>query len=85
MFLFFGWLSDRIGRKKIVVTGFLLAALTYFPIFRGITEAANPALARLMQEAPVVRTRASTKTISNSPCSPSAKLRKRSCCPLRQR
>jgi MFS family permease len=54
MFLFFGWLSDRIGRKKIVVTGFLLAALTYFPIFRGITEAANPALARLMQEAPVV-------------------------------
>ena len=53
-FVVCGWLSDRIGRKKVILSGFLLAALTYFPIFRGITEAANPALAHAMREAPVV-------------------------------
>jgi MFS family permease len=49
-----GRLSDRIGRKKIIMTGLLLAALTYQPIFRGLTRAANPALADAMERSPVV-------------------------------
>jgi MFS family permease len=52
-FVVFGSLSDRIGRKKIVLTGCLLAALTYFPIFKGITHFANPALDHAVQTAPV--------------------------------
>jgi MFS family permease len=43
-FVVFGRLSDRIGRKGIVLAGCLLAALTYFPIFKGITHFANPAI-----------------------------------------
>ena len=43
-FFIFGWLSDRIGRKPIIMAGFLLAAVTYFPIFKGITHFANPKL-----------------------------------------
>jgi MFS family permease len=49
-----GGLSDIVGRKKIVMTGFLLAALTYQPIFHGLTRAANPALADAMERSPVV-------------------------------
>ncbi|MCK6444865.1 MAG: MFS transporter [Planctomycetes bacterium] len=52
-FVLCGWLSDRIGRKKLILTGFLLASLTYFPIFRALTAAANPALAETMARAPV--------------------------------
>jgi MFS family permease len=44
-FLLFGTLSDRFGRKPIVMTGCLLAALTYFPVFHALTKAANPELA----------------------------------------
>src|SRR6185503_1196565 len=43
-FLFFGWLSDKIGRKKIMMAGCLLGAATYFPIYRAMTHYANPAL-----------------------------------------
>ncbi|MEO7712594.1 MAG: MFS transporter [Gemmatimonadaceae bacterium] len=52
-FLLFGWLSDRIGRKPIIMTGLLLAALTYFPIFRAITHFANPALEAAENASPV--------------------------------
>jgi MFS family permease len=44
LFIFFGWLSDRIGRKKIMMAGCLLAAVTYFPIYRAMTHFGNPAL-----------------------------------------
>jgi hypothetical protein len=52
-FVVFGALSDRIGRKKIIMAGCLLAVLTYFPIFRGITHYANPALDAAVKAAPV--------------------------------
>ena len=44
-FIFFGALSDRIGRKPIILAGCLIAALTYFPLFGALTTAANPTLA----------------------------------------
>jgi MFS family permease len=53
MLVGFGKLSDAIGRKKIIMTGLLLAALTYQPIFHGLTRAANPALADAMERSPV--------------------------------
>ena len=43
-FIFFGWLSDRIGRKNIIMAGCLLAVLTYFPLFKGLTHFINPDL-----------------------------------------
>jgi MFS family permease len=52
-FVVFGRLSDRIGRKKIVLAGCLLAALTYFPIFKGITHFANPAIETAAANSPV--------------------------------
>jgi MFS family permease len=44
LFVFFGWLSDKIGRKKIMMAGCILGALTYFPIFKAMTHYGNPAL-----------------------------------------
>ena len=52
-FVVFGWLSDKIGRKPVILAGCLLAALTYFPIFKAITVSANPALAAASASAPV--------------------------------
>ena len=55
-FVFFGWLSDRIGRKKIVMAGCLIAALTYFPLFKALTHYANPGIAEASVNAPAVVT-----------------------------
>ncbi len=52
-FVFFGSLSDKIGRKPIIMAGCLLAAVTYFPIFKGLTHFANPALEKAQATAPV--------------------------------
>ncbi|WP_034157335.1 MFS transporter [Sphingomonas sp. ERG5] len=62
-FLIFGWLSDKIGRKPIILAGCALAALTYFPLFHALTNAANPALAAAQASAPV------TLTSYNDACS----------------
>ncbi len=61
-FLFFGSLSDKIGRKPIILAGCLIAALTYFPVFKLLTTTANPALAAA-QETPV------TVTVAPEDCS----------------
>ncbi|HSC78772.1 MAG TPA: MFS transporter [Chitinolyticbacter sp.] len=55
-FVIFGSLSDRIGRKRIILAGCLIAALSYFPIFKGLTHFANPALEQAVATAPVVVT-----------------------------
>ncbi len=52
-FVVFGALSDRIGRKPIILAGCALAALTYFPLFRALTHYANPALEAAQARAPV--------------------------------
>jgi MFS family permease len=52
-FVFFGWLSDKIGRKPIIMAGCLLAILTYFPLFEALTRYANPALYAAQTSAPV--------------------------------
>ena len=53
-FIVFGSLSDKIGRKPIIMGGCLIAALTYFPIFSALTHYANPALESAIKNAPVV-------------------------------
>ena len=53
-FVVFGWLSDKIGRKPIILAGCLIAALAYFPLFAALTRAVNPALDRAQTAAPVV-------------------------------
>jgi len=62
-FILFGALSDRIGRKPIILAGFALAVATYFPIFQGITHFANPKLEAALAAAPV------TVTADPSECS----------------
>ena len=52
-FIFWGWLSDKVGRKPIILAGCLIAALTYFPLFNALTQAANPKLAAAAASAPV--------------------------------
>jgi MFS family permease len=53
-FIFFGALSDRIGRKRIMMAGFILAVVTFIPIFKGLTHYANPALEEAAAANPVV-------------------------------
>jgi MFS family permease len=62
-FVLFGWLSDKIGRKPIILAGCALAALTYFPTFHALTVAANPALAAAQASAPV------SVTVNKADCS----------------
>jgi MFS family permease len=67
-FVVFGALSDKIGRKPIILAGMLLAVLTYFPIFHAITEAANPELAKAQASAQiVVRADPATCSFQGSP------------------
>jgi MFS family permease len=60
-FIVFGWLSDKIGRLKIIMAGCLIAALTYFPLFQGLTHYVNPALEQYQQNVKV--------TVAASDCS----------------
>jgi MFS family permease len=55
-FVFFGWLSDKIGRKPIILAGCLLAVVTYFPLFQALTNAVNPQLEQALEKSPVVVT-----------------------------
>jgi len=63
LYVFFGWLSDRVGRKPVMLFGMVLATALYFPAFHWMTEAANPALAEASRRAPV------TVTADMSECS----------------
>ncbi|WP_049824005.1 MFS transporter [Bradyrhizobium sp. WSM2254] len=53
-FVFFGWLSDRVGRKWLMMTGLVLSALCYRPMFSSLLEAANPQLVAATRSAPVI-------------------------------
>ncbi|PZR60755.1 MAG: MFS transporter, partial [Stutzerimonas stutzeri] len=52
-FIFFGWLSDKIGREKIIMLGCLIAVVTYFPLFKGLTHYVNPALEAATAKTPI--------------------------------
>ena len=52
-FIFFGWLSDRIGRLKIILAGCLIAAVTFFPLFKGLTHYVNPDLEAFAEKNPI--------------------------------
>jgi len=56
-----GWLSDRLGRKRVIIGGFIVGVLAIIPIFKGLTHYANPALERAIATAPV--------TLASSECS----------------
>jgi MFS family permease len=62
-FIFFGWLSDKIGRKWIIMTGCALAVLTYFPVFHALSNAANPAMTQAVEASPV------SVTVNDNDCS----------------
>ncbi|MCC6717906.1 MAG: MFS transporter [Acetobacteraceae bacterium] len=52
-FIFFGWLSDKVGRKPIILGGCLLGAILYFPLFQALTNAVNPTLEIALETSPV--------------------------------
>ena len=54
LYVFFGWLSDKVGRKPVMLGGMLLALVAFFPGFNALTRAANPDLAEAQARAPVV-------------------------------
>ena len=54
LYVFFGWLSDKIGRKPVMLFGMILALVAFFPGFQALTRAANPALAEAQASAPVL-------------------------------
>ncbi|OLS61611.1 Proline/betaine transporter [Pseudomonas putida] len=53
-FVFFGWLSDRVGRKPILMIGLLLATVLYFPLFKALSHYANPQIDAASRQAPIV-------------------------------
>ena len=53
LYVFFGWLSDKVGRKPVMLFGMILALVAFFPGFQALTRAANPALAEAQASAPV--------------------------------
>jgi MFS family permease len=53
LFIAFGWLSDKVGRKPIILAGCVLAALTYFPLFEALAKYSNPALVQAQGSSPV--------------------------------
>ena len=53
-FVFFGWLSDRIGRKPILMVGLLLATVLYFPLFKALSHYANPQIDAASRQSPIV-------------------------------
>ncbi|CAN5899594.1 MFS transporter [soil metagenome] len=55
-FIFFCWLSDKIGRKPIILAGCLLAVVSYFPLFKALTNAVNPQLEQALEKSPVTVT-----------------------------
>ncbi|MGE8059917.1 MFS transporter [Pseudomonas sp. NPDC089547] len=55
-FVFFGWLSDRVGRKPILMLGLLLATVLYFPLFKALSHYANPQIDAASRQAPIVVT-----------------------------
>jgi len=52
-FVVFGWLSDKIGRLKIIMAGCLIASVTYFPLFAGLTHYVNPTLEQFSAKTPI--------------------------------
>jgi MFS family permease len=52
-FIFFGWLSDKVGRKPVLMLGLLLATVLYFPIFKSLAHYTNPAMDQATHQAPI--------------------------------